>query len=88
MDAGKSWNATSGPGSQAGTWGGHAIYARSYDEAGVTFITWGQLQHATWAWIAKYVSESYLIIDAINARTAEIFDADKLAAALAKCEES
>lgn len=41
---------------------GHAVYAVSYDAAGVTVLTWGNTQKATWAWWDECVDEGYAIL--------------------------
>lgn len=46
---------------EPGSWGGHCMVAAGYDAEGVTFITWGKLMKATWAWWNAYVDEAYAI---------------------------
>lgn len=41
---------------------GHAVYAVAYDAAGVTVLTWGNTQKATWAWWDECVDEAYAIL--------------------------
>jgi len=41
---------------------GHAVFAVAYDEAGVTVLTWGNTQQATWAWWDECVDEAYAIL--------------------------
>jgi hypothetical protein len=41
---------------------GHAVYAVSYDATGVTVLTWGNTQQATWAWWDECVDEAYSIL--------------------------
>ena len=41
---------------------GHAVYAVGYDQNGVTVLTWGNTQQATWAWWDECVDESYAIL--------------------------
>jgi hypothetical protein len=41
---------------------GHAVFAVEYDEAGVTVLTWGDTQKATWGWWNECVDESYAIL--------------------------
>ena len=36
--------------------------AVDYDPEGVTFITWGELQRATWAWWNRYVDEAHALL--------------------------
>jgi hypothetical protein len=41
---------------------GHAVFAVSYDANGVTVLTWGNTQQATWAWWDECVDEAYAIL--------------------------
>ncbi len=41
---------------------GHAVYAVAYDPSGVTVLTWGNTQQATWAWWDECVDEAYAIL--------------------------
>jgi len=41
---------------------GHAVYTAAYDSAGVTVLTWGNTQKATWAWWDECVDEAYAIL--------------------------
>jgi hypothetical protein len=41
---------------------GHAVYAVAYDASGVTVLTWGNTQKATWAWWDVCVDEAYAIL--------------------------
>jgi hypothetical protein len=41
---------------------GHAVYAVGYDAAGVTVLTWGNTQKATWGWWDECVDEAYAIL--------------------------
>jgi hypothetical protein len=56
FDAGKPW--TPGP----LTNDGHAVYAVAYDAAGVTVLTWGNTQQATWGWWDECVDEAYALV--------------------------
>lgn len=40
-----------------GSWGGHCVNAVGYDLEGVTFVTWGDLQRATWRFVMWYFDE-------------------------------
>jgi hypothetical protein len=48
---------------EPGSWGGHAMAAVGYTPAGVVLVTWGATKFATWVWWAKYVDESYALLD-------------------------
>jgi hypothetical protein len=56
FDARKPW--TPGP----LTKDGHAVFAVAYDQNGVTVLTWGNTQQATWAWWDECVDEAYAIL--------------------------
>jgi len=45
-----------------GSWGGHCVYAVSYDSRNVQVITWGMLKSMTWAFFTTYVSETYALL--------------------------
>jgi hypothetical protein len=56
FDARQPW--TPGPLTQDG----HAVFAVAYDQNGVTVLTWGNTQKATWAWWDECVDEAYAIL--------------------------
>lgn len=56
FDARKPW--TPGP----LTNDGHAVFAVAHDTHGVTVLTWGNTQKATWAWWDECVDEAYAIL--------------------------
>jgi hypothetical protein len=78
FDQGKPW--TPGPLTQDG----HAVFAVGYDQAGVTVLTWGNTQKATWDWWDECVDEAYAIIppEATQPGFAPGFNFDQLQADL------
>lgn len=46
---------------EAGSWGGHAVFACDYDEKFVTCITWGELLKMSWDFFYAYVDEAYAL---------------------------
>jgi hypothetical protein len=78
FDARKPW--TPGPLTQDG----HAVFAVAYDQNGVTVLTWGNTQQATWAWWDECVDEAYAILppEAKNPGFAPGFDIAQLQADL------
>ena len=60
IDKGQPWTVTAG-GTQI--IGGHGLYWKAFTPAGVTCVTWGQEQLATWEWFFKYTDELYGIVD-------------------------
>jgi len=63
---------------------GHAVYAVAYDAAGVTVLTWGSTQKATWGWWDECVDEAYAILppEAAKPNFAPGFDLAQLKADL------
>jgi hypothetical protein len=45
-----------------GSWGGHAVDVVGYDDASLTFVTWGALKRMTWAFWDRYVDECYCLL--------------------------
>jgi hypothetical protein len=79
FDARQPW--TPGPLTQDG----HAVFAVAYDPAGVTVLTWGNTQKATWAWWDECVDEAYALLPADSKKSdfAPGFDFAQLQADLA-----
>jgi hypothetical protein len=63
---------------------GHAVFVVAYDAAGVTVLTWGNIQKATWSWWDECVDESYAILppEAKKSDFAPGFNFDQLQADL------
>lgn len=57
------WDVVDGPKGVPGSWGDHCLLLAGYDENQVKLITWGTVQLATWAWLAKYMDEAYVFLD-------------------------
>jgi len=59
---------------------GHAVFAVGYDQEGVTVLTWGNTQQATWAWWDECVDEACAILppEAKNPDFAPGFDMAQL----------
>jgi len=65
---------------------GHAVFAVGYDKTGVTVLTWGNTQKATWGWWDECVDEAYAIL-APETKKADFtpgFNFDQLKADLAE----
>ena len=78
FEAGRPW--TPGP----LTLHGHCVLATGYDEEGLTVLTWGAVQKATWDWLDVCVDEAYAILppQAKDPAFAPGFDIDQLTADL------
>lgn len=79
------WLPDTGSMANPGSWGGHAINAVDYDDAGIVVVSWGKLIRMSWDFVDHYLDEAYAVLapEAFNtarAATAEGFD---LAALLA-----
>jgi hypothetical protein len=63
----KEWDvAGNGPEAEPRSWGGHAMFAKRYDEGGIYFLTWGQEVYLTNAFIARYCDEAWAVVDALD----------------------
>ncbi|MGC9157388.1 MAG: hypothetical protein ACP5FH_00245 [Terracidiphilus sp.] len=71
---------------QAGSWGGHAVFVPSYDQNGFTCVTWGVLKKMTTAFWSSYCDEAHALLspDWIGAKgSPEGFNLQQLEADLA-----
>jgi len=57
------WDVDNGPQGTPGSWGGHCVYIFSYDEEGLTCMTWGEQKKMTWGFFQKYCDEAFGIVD-------------------------
>ena len=56
------WTGSLAGDAKPGSWGGHAVDIVRFDEAGLTFVTWGALKRMTWSFWDRYCDEAYCII--------------------------
>ena len=77
-EVGRVWSATTGVGSEPGSWGGHAIFTGKITATERECITWGARQRMTRAWQERYMDEAWTFItpDFITAagKTVDGFD--------------
>lgn len=59
---GSVWEVTSGPGAQAGSWGGHCVWLTGYTSELLWCCTWGTLQAMTWDWLHTYADEAFVFL--------------------------
>jgi hypothetical protein len=45
-----------------GSWGGHCVWAPSYDHLGIGLVTWGARKRADWNFWVDYVDEAYVAV--------------------------
>jgi hypothetical protein len=59
---------------------GHCVYAVAYDKTGLTVLTWGNIQKATWDWWDECVDEAFALLppEAQTPGFAPGFDFDQL----------
>jgi len=58
----RSWRYVPGTGSEAGSWGGHAVNCISHSPKGLSVVTWGEVKPMTLAFWREYVSECYAVL--------------------------
>lgn len=63
--------------SQEGSWGGHLVYAKKYDQGGFYCITWGKEHYMTNSFIQRYADECWATVDALDG-VSRYLDVDKL----------
>lgn len=61
FQAGQPWTAVDDDG---GIEGGHCIVLAGYDDSWLYFVTWGQIQKASYSWWAKYGEEIWSVVSA------------------------
>lgn len=68
LNAGKAWDVEPGddPGTQPGSWGGHLVYCKHFDQSGIYCITWGREQYMTNAFVNKYCDECWAVVDDLD----------------------
>lgn len=81
FNAGQTWDVVAG----APILGGHCVTLGAYDTAGLTAVTWGQLQKLTWRFFRKYFQEAWVVIgpdmiDPSSGRDAQGLDLTSLGA--------
>ncbi len=65
FQAGQPWTATDQDAQD-----GHCVPIVDYDDQGVTVVTWGRLQRASWAFVSRYFDEALAIVPSDYARLA------------------
>lgn len=62
------WDVTDNAGreGQPGSWGGHAVFSKAYDEDSIEVLTWGQKVRVTNAFVEKYCDEIWVPVDDLD----------------------
>jgi hypothetical protein len=68
LERGEPWDVVENGGdrSQPGSWGGHLVYSKRYDEDGHHSLTWGMEFLMTDRFIAKYCDECWAVVDDLS----------------------
>lgn len=61
------WDVTEGAGTEPGSWGGHAVYAKKYDADSISVLTWGKEVKVSNAFVRKYCDEAWAVVDSLDA---------------------
>lgn len=69
MNAGQAWDFVDGPRGQSGSWGGHAVYVKHFDQGGMWCVTWGREQYMTNRFINYYADERWAQVDKIESHS-------------------
>lgn len=59
-------NGESDPDFKPGSWGGHCVYCKAYDENTFEVITWGQKVKVTDAFVKRYCDEAWAVVDSFD----------------------
>jgi hypothetical protein len=60
------YNGGSGPEWQPGSWGGHAVFSKAYDESTFEVLTWGQRVTVTSRFVDRYCDEAWAVVDSFD----------------------
>lgn len=60
------YNGQTGPEWKPGSWGGHLVFGKAYDQDSFEVITWGQKVRVTNAFIERYCDEAWAVVDNFN----------------------
>ena len=71
------WDVVDGPESEPGSWGGHAVFCKHYDQGGIWCITWDQEVYMTNAFVDKYADEAWGTVDSLETHS-RYLDVEKL----------
>lgn len=58
---------TNGPQTRPGSWGGHAVFSKRYDEHGFEVLTWGRKVYMTNEFVLRYCDEAWAVVDDFDA---------------------
>lgn len=73
------YNGETGAAWQPGSWGGHLVYGKRYDDGNVYVLTWGREIRVNNAFVERYCDEAWAVVDDFNSwRTKQTVDIAKL----------
>lgn len=69
------YNGESSPEFQPGSWGGHMVYSKAFDNETFEILTWGIKVKVTHDFIRKYCDEAWAVVDSFDSwRTRQTID--------------
>jgi len=73
-----------GPDWKPGSWGGHCVYSKKFDETSHSVLTWGMEVAVSNEFIDRYADEAWAVVDSLDPwKRTEVIDAPKLEEQLA-----
>jgi len=79
------YNGETGPEWKPGSWGGHCVYSKKFDEDSHTVLTWGMEVAVSNAFIDRYADEAWAVVDSLDPwKTTKVIDVEKLQQELAQ----
>lgn len=74
------YDPSAGAAAEPGSWGGHCVYTKRYDEKNHYFLTWQQEVQVTQAFMNNYAVEGYAVIESFETwgSHTRVFDVQKL----------
>ena len=77
------WDVVTGPESQPGSWGGHAVFSCKYDQDAIYVQTWQREIKVTNSFVRRYCDEAWAVVDDLDKwRKTDALDIEALLAKL------
>jgi hypothetical protein len=73
------YNGETGAEWKPGSWGGHCVYSKQFDEDSHTVLTWGREVRVSDSFIDRYADEAWAVVDSLDPwKKTQVLDVDKL----------
>lgn len=73
------YNGETGDDWEPGSWGGHCVFSKAFDENSMEVLTWAMKVKVTDSFIKKYCDECWAVVDSLDSwRTKQTIDVTKL----------